>query len=81
VARQVLGGVVRRVIVSDRFSRYGWIEVRQFCWAHLRRGFRAMIDRGGEAAVIGRSLLEHPSKLFHWWHRVRDGTMARRFGA
>jgi hypothetical protein len=31
VARQVLGGVARRVIVSDRFPSYGWIEVRQFC--------------------------------------------------
>jgi len=35
VARQVLGGVARRVIVSDRFPGYGWIEVRQFCRAHL----------------------------------------------
>ena len=77
VARQILGTVARRVIVSDRFSSYGWIEVRQFCWAHLRRDFQAMIDRGGEAAEIGRRLLEHSNKLFHWWHRVRDGTMAR----
>jgi transposase len=77
VARQVLGAVARRVIVSDRFPSYGWIEVRQFCWAHLRRDFQAMIDRGGEAAEIGRRLLEHSNKLFRWWHRVRDGTMAR----
>ena len=77
VARQILGEVARRVIVSDRFPSYGWIEVRQFCWAHLRRDFQAMIDRGGEAAEIGRRLLEHSNKLFHWWHRVRDGTMAR----
>ncbi|HMB03655.1 MAG TPA: IS66 family transposase [Isosphaeraceae bacterium] len=77
VARQILGEVARRVIVSDRFSSYGWIEVRQFCWAHLRRDFQAMIDRGGEAAEVGRRLLEHSNKLFHWWHRVRDGTMAR----
>jgi transposase len=77
VARQILGEVARRVVVSERFSSYGWIEVRQFCWAHLRRDFQAMIDRGGAAAEIGRRLLEHSNKLFHWWHRVRDGTMAR----
>jgi transposase len=77
VARQILGAVARRVIVSDRFPSYGWIEVRQFCWAHLRRDFQAMIDRGGEAAEIGRRLLKHSDELFHWWHRVRDGTMAR----
>ena len=77
VARQVLGEVARRVVVSDRFSSYGWIELRQFCWAHLRRDFQAMIDRGGASAEVGRRLLDHSNKLFHWWHRVRDGTMAR----
>ena len=36
-----------------------------------------MIDRGGESAEVGRLLLEHSERLFGWWHRVRDGTMAR----
>ena len=77
VARQIRGAVARRVVVSDRFPSSGWIEVRQSCWAHRRRDFQAMIDRGGEAAEIGRRLLEHSNELFHWWHRGRDGTMAR----
>ena len=77
MARQILGEVARRVIVSDRFSSYGWIELRQVCGAQLRRDFQAMIDRGGEAAEIGERRLEHSHRLFRWWHRVRDGTMAR----
>jgi transposase len=77
VARQSLGEVARRVIVSDRFPSSGGIEVRQFSWAQLRRDFQAMIDRGGEASEVGRRLLGHSNKLFHWWHRVRDGTLAR----
>ena len=28
VARELLGAVARRVVVSDRFSSYGWIEVQ-----------------------------------------------------
>ena len=36
-----------------------------------------MIDRGGEAAEVGRRLLDHSDLLFGWWHRVRDGTLAR----
>ncbi len=36
-----------------------------------------MIDRGGEPAEVGRLLLGHSERLFDWWHRVRDGTMAR----
>jgi transposase len=44
---------------------------------HLDRDFQAMIDRGGESAEVGRLLLGHSERLFDWWHRVRDGTMAR----
>jgi transposase len=36
-----------------------------------------MIARGGESAEVGRCLLEHSEALFAWWHRVRDGTLAR----
>ncbi len=36
-----------------------------------------MIDRGGEAAEVGQRLLDHSDALFRWWHRVRDGTLAR----
>src|SRR3954447_24077236 len=44
---------------------------------HLRRDFQAMIDRGGSGEPIGAALLEHSDHLFHWWHRVRDGTLSR----
>lgn len=77
VARDILGSDARKVVVSDRFRSYGWIKRRQYCWAHLDRDFQAMIDRGGEAAEVGRRLLGHSERFFGWWHRVRDGTMAR----
>jgi transposase len=77
VAKGLLGTAARKVVVSDRFRSYGWIRRRQFCWAHLRRDFQAMIDRGGEAGEVGRRLLDHSDLLFGWWHRVRDGTLAR----
>jgi transposase len=77
VARDILGTDSQKVVISDRFKSYGWIRRRQFCWAHLDRDFRAMIDRGGESAEVGRLLPGHSERLFDWWHRVRDGTMAR----
>ena len=77
VARGMLGADARKVVVSDRYKGYGWIKRRQFCWAHLDRDFQAMIDRGGEPAEVGRRLLRNSERLFDWWHRVRDGTMAR----
>src|SRR5512135_758870 len=77
VARGMLGTDRRKVVISDRLKSYTWIKRRQFCWAHLNRDFQAMIDRGGESAEVGRRLLAHAERLFDWWHRVRDGTMAR----
>jgi transposase len=77
VARDLLGTDRRKVVISDRFKSYTWIKRRQFCWAHLDRDFQAMVDRGGESAEVGRRLLAHSERIFDWWHRVRDGTMAR----
>jgi transposase len=77
VAREILGTGTKKVVISDRLKSYAWIKRHQFCWAHLDRDFQAMVDRGGESAEVGRLLLGHSERLFDWWHRVRDGTMAR----
>ncbi len=84
VARALLGGEPEQVVGSDRFSAYEWIAARwrQVCWAHLRRDFQAMIDRGGDGRPIGERLLKLSHRLFHNWHRVRDGTLEwGRFGS
>jgi transposase len=80
VAQALLGTQDGQVVTSDRFSGYTWIATawRQICWAHLRRDFQAMIDRGGESAVIGGELLEQSGKLFRDWHRIRDGMISWR---
>ena len=77
VAKALLGSEPDQVVSSDRFSAYEWIAARwrQICWAHLRRDFQAMIDRGGDGKPIGEKLLRLSHRLFHDWHRVRDGTL------
>ena len=77
----LLGEAVPGLIGSDRWSAYQAIPVkrRQVCWAHLRRDFRAMIDRGGAAKAIGEELLFHADMLFELWYKVRDGTRSRRW--
>jgi transposase len=77
VAQGLLGTARRKVVLSDRFKRSAWVQRRQFCWAHRRRDFPAMIARGGAPGEVGRRLREHSAALFRWGHRVRDGTLAR----
>jgi transposase len=68
------------VLISDRHGAYAWWpdRMRQFCWAHIKRDAQAIVERGGLSAVVGRGLLDEIERMFHWWHRVRDGTLSRR---
>ena len=64
--------------MTDRWSAYSWYPTwrRQLCWAHLLRDIEAMIARGGQSREIGEALQAQAHQMFHWWHRVRDGTLA-----
>jgi transposase len=79
--KALLGETVHGLIGSDRWSVYHAIPVerRQVCWAHLRRDFQAMINRGGGAKAIGEELLFDADMLFALWYKVRDGTRTRRW--
>jgi transposase len=80
-AAQALLGTFAGHLVSDRWAAYGWVDRtrRQLCWAHLRRDWQKMIDRGGPSARIGRNLWRWTRQLFTAWHRVRAGTRGRRW--
>jgi transposase len=76
VARSILGTDREKVVISDRFPSYDWIEQHQYCWSHLRRDFQAMIDRRDDGSAVGSELLGLSDRLFHWWHKHCDGEMA-----
>jgi transposase len=75
----LLGEHLAGIIGSDRWSVYRRLDVEhwQICWAHLKRDFQAMVDRNNDGSATGAELLGLTEALFTWWHRVRDGTMAR----
>jgi transposase len=77
VVTDLLGAAYANVLTTDRWAAYTGIERRQTCWAHLRRDFQALIDRGGAARRIGESLLSLSDLVFHNWKRIRDGTLTR----
>lgn len=78
-AARLLLGKAAGVLVTDRHGAYNWWpgHRHQFCWAHLIRDFTAIAQRGHASERIGNALLDEASRMFTWWHRVRDGTLAR----
>lgn len=74
-AAQELLGRFTGILGSDRWGAYNDRDLsqRQFCWAHLIRDFRAMSERPGNAARIGRDLLQAAKTLFSLWHGFQDG--------
>jgi transposase len=79
VAHELLGERFWGWLVTDRWSAYSWYPCwrRQLCWAHLARDIEAMVARGGPSQVIGEALQAQVRQMLHWWHRVRDGTLAQ----
>jgi transposase len=71
----LLGKKIKGIISSDRWSVYGQLKLgmRQLCWAHLKRDFQKLVDRGGAGKEYGQLGLEVVQILFHEWHLFRGG--------
>jgi transposase len=79
VVDALLGSEFTGVVGSDRWSAYSRFpaERRALCWAHLKRDFQGLLDRGEEAAPFGRWGLAEIERLFALWHRFRAGEFDR----
>jgi transposase len=75
----LLGEQIKGIICSDRWSVYGQLKLgrRQLCWAHLKRDFQKLVDRGGDAKDIGATGLDVVEVVFGWWHAFRGGGLSR----
>lgn len=71
----LLGQKLKGILCSDRWSVYGcWpSQRRQVCWAHLKRDFQKLVDRGGAAKKYGQYGLALVAIVFHEWHLFRGG--------
>jgi transposase len=76
----LVGASFDGIVGSDRWSVYSRFpaERRALCYAHLKRDFQALVDRGGEAEPIGRWGLAELERLFALWHRFRAGEFDRK---
>jgi transposase len=66
------------IVTCDRAKMYWRAKRLQWCWAHLKRDFQALIDTGdGQAKRLGYDLRRMTCKLFEHWGNYRDGTITR----
>jgi len=67
------------VVNCDRAKMYWCLGKLQWCWAHLKRDFQALIDdQDHQVKRLGRDLMQPTRRLFRHWARYRDGTIPRR---
>jgi transposase len=74
-AKKLLGAFCG-VLVSDRWGGYNFfLGIRQICWAHLKRDFKAISEAEGAIGKIGQELYGLAKKILKMRKRVRDGTL------
>ena len=71
--RKLLGPTFSGILCSDRWCVYDNCPLlqRQLCWAHLKRNFEKLLERGGKAAQVAKAALDIQSRVFDFWHLIR----------
>jgi transposase len=73
-----LGETFRGIVTCDRAKMYWYLGRLQWCWAHLKRDFQAMIDSGeSRAKHLGWRLRRATCELFEHWADYRAGKISR----
>lgn len=77
---RLLGSEFVGILCSDRWRVYDeWpLMRRQVCWAHLKRNWEKLVERGGKAKVIGEACLGVHRRVFELWHLYRGGGLSYR---
>jgi transposase len=75
---ELLGETFAGVLSCDRAKMYWQSGRLQWCWAHLKRDFQALIDDPDhQVKRLGHDLMRPTQELFRHWSRCRDGTITR----
>ena len=76
---ELLGETFAGVMSCDRAKMYWQCGRLQWCWAHLKRDFQALVEHPDpQVKRLGRDLMRPTKELFRQWSRCRDGTITRR---
>lgn len=79
VVRLLVGPTLHGILCSDRWRAYEGIPPlqRQICWAHLKRNWEKLRERGGAAQRIADACLSIKDKVFEQWYLFRGGGLTR----
>jgi len=77
--RKLIGPTLSGILCSDRWRAYDHVELlqRQVCWAHLKRNWEKLQERGGKARIIAERCLGVQKRVFDLWHLFRGGGSSR----
>ena len=77
--KKLIGATLSGIVCSDRWRVYDRVALlcRQICWAHLKRNWEKMVERGGKAKEIGLPCLRVHKRVFELWHLFRGGGCSR----
>jgi transposase len=76
VLAETIGEEFSGAINCDRAKMYVRYELLQWCWAHLKRDFQALIDsHDAQQKRLGHDLMRETKKLFAEYAKCRDGTI------
>ena len=73
---KLLGSAFTGVINCDRAKMYWQAKRLQWCWAHLKRDFQALIDHPDrQVQRLGHDLMRQVRRMFDTWWRYKSGTI------
>lgn len=75
----LLGIEIQGIVCSDRWGPYNRVPEmrRQLCWAHLKRDFQKIVDRGGSGVAVGKAGQRIVQRVFAAWHAFEDRRTTR----
>jgi len=74
---KLLGDSFTGIINCDRAKMYWQAKRLQWCWAHLKRDFQALIDHPDKQVQrLGHDLMRQVKLMFQYWRRYKAGTIS-----
>lgn len=71
---KLLGANYAGIINCDRAKMYWQAAQLQWCWAHLKRDFQALIDHPDlQVKRLGHDLMRHLKLMFDHWRNYKSG--------